>query len=94
MIQETDSGFLFTYAKEYLDNPAARPIGFNFPLRSGPFESKKLFPFFVGLIPEGWYLEIAAKTLKVDPEDSFGMLLATAGHTIGAVSVQGLEYSI
>jgi len=87
VLEETNSGFRFLYDADYLKNPGARPIGFSFPLKYEPYESEKLFPFFEGLIPEGWYLEIASKTLKVDPEDRFGLLLATAGHTIGAVSV-------
>lgn len=86
-LEETASGYRFVYDGEYLRNSQARPIAFSFPLRAEPFESEKLFPFFEALVPEGWYLEIASKTLKADPEDRFGLLLATASHTIGAVSI-------
>jgi serine/threonine-protein kinase HipA len=48
------------------------------PLRHEPYESPAFFPFFEGMLPEGWYLDIVSKTLKVDPEDRFGLLLATA----------------
>jgi serine/threonine-protein kinase HipA len=61
------------------------------PLRQEPYESAAFFPFFEGMIPEGWYLDIVSKTLKVDPEDRFGLLLANASHTIGAVSVLPCE---
>ena len=87
VLEESAVGYRFIYHAEYLKNPKARPIAFSFPLRTEPFESEKLFPFFEGLIPEGWYLAIAAKTLKADTEDRFGLLLATASHTIGAVSI-------
>lgn len=30
------------------------PVSFSVPLRPEPFEDKRLFPFFDGLIPEGW----------------------------------------
>ena len=50
---------------------------------------KELFPFFKGLLPEGWYLNIVSVTQKVDSKDSFGVLIGTAGtDTIGAVTVR------
>jgi serine/threonine-protein kinase HipA len=52
-----------------------------------PYESERLFPFFAGLIPEGWLLDLTSRTLKIDPENAFGILLATGGECIGAVSV-------
>jgi len=51
------------------------------------YESASLFPFFLGLIPEGWLLDIASRTLKIDPDNAFDMLLATCGDCIGAVKV-------
>ena len=53
------------------------PISVTLPLRNEPYESEDLFPFFQGLLPEGWYLEIVASTLKIDKEDDYGILLAT-----------------
>lgn len=90
---ESELGYDFRYDERYVEDPTARPISFSFPLINSEqvFRSPSLFPFFDGLIPEGWYLEIASKTLKVDPQDRFGMLLATANHTIGAVTVKPAE---
>jgi serine/threonine-protein kinase HipA len=47
-----------------------------------------LQPFFDGLIPEGWLLEIAEKNWKLDARDRMGILLATCQDCIGAVSVE------
>jgi serine/threonine-protein kinase HipA len=59
------------------------------PPREEPYESKELFSFFKGLLPEGWYLNIVSATQKVDSKDSFGVLIGTAGtDTIGAVTVR------
>ncbi len=79
-------GYRFTYDPEYVVDGWA--VSLSLPLRVEPFESASLFSFFVGLIPEGWYLEIVTRTVKVDPSDIFGLLLATCGDCIGAVSVR------
>ena len=88
VLEEPDHGFRFSYHEDYLKNPQARAISFSFPLRKEPFESPAFFPFFDGMIPEGWYLDIVSKTLKVDPGDRFGLLIANASHAIGAVTVR------
>jgi serine/threonine-protein kinase HipA len=46
-----------------------------------------MFPFFDGLIPEGWLLNIAEKNWKLRPRDRMGLLLACCKDCIGAVSV-------
>ena len=58
------------------------------PLQAAPFESRELFPFFAGLVPEGWYLRIVAPTIKVDETDTFGLLMHTCEDCIGAVSIR------
>ena len=86
-IIETSTGYIFEYNKEFLKKNT--PISLSLPLREEPYKSKELFPFFKGLLPEGWYLDIVAATQKIDREDSFGDLLSTAsGDTIGAVTVR------
>ncbi len=87
LIERTDSGYRFTYDQEYLSVMEAQPVSLTLPLREEPYESEALFPFFLGLIPEGWLLDITSRTLKIDPENSFEILLATGGDCIGAVTV-------
>lgn len=88
LIEETDTGYRFTYDPEYLTLPDARPVSLTLPLSASPFESKTLFPFFDGLIPEGWLLDIVSRSWKVDTRDRFGLLLVCCRDTIGAVSVE------
>lgn len=84
---ETDAGFVFQYTEEFLKRNI--PISISLPPRKESFRSAELFPFFKGLLPEGWYLDIVSATQKVDAADSFGVLLSTAGvDTIGAVTVR------
>ena len=52
-VEERESGYRFTYDPGFA--ASGRSIAVSFPLRSEPFESAGLFPFFEGLLPEGWY---------------------------------------
>lgn len=88
IIEETDAGYRFTYDPEYLALPDARPVSLTMPLAARPFESMTLLPFFDGLIPEGWLLDIVSRNWKVDTRDRFGLLLVCCRDTIGAVSVE------
>lgn len=78
--------YRFTYDPSYLES--GEPISLTLPLHAEPHESETLFPFFAGLVPEGWYLGIVAPTLKVDEQDTFGLLLETCGECVGAVHLQ------
>jgi len=86
-LTETKDGYIFEYNKEFLKKNI--PISMSLPLREEPYASKELFPFFKGLLPEGWYLDIVSATQKVDSKDSFGVLLSTTSvDTVGAVTVR------
>ena len=85
-LTELPDGYRFVYDESYLaDGPA---ISLTLPLQAEPFESETLFPFFAGLVPEGWYLHIVSPTIKVDEHDTFGLLMKTCGDCIGAVSLR------
>ena len=62
-------------------------ITFTMPVTDKPYIEKRLFPFFEGLIPEGWLLDIASKNWKININDRIGLLLACCQNCIGAVSV-------
>ncbi|QQR79398.1 MAG: HipA N-terminal domain-containing protein [Deltaproteobacteria bacterium] len=91
VLEQAVEGFRFTYEVSYLQAPSAQPISLSLPLQAESFLSKELFPFFDGMIAEGWLLDITSRVLKIDTEDRFGLLLATASHTIGAVTVKEVE---
>ena len=91
VIQETDEGYSFTYEKEYLDNVNAEPISQTLPLASSTYQSKTFFPFFDGLIPEGWLLDIAEKNWKIPRRDRMGLLLTLCKDCIGAVSISNIS---
>jgi serine/threonine-protein kinase HipA len=91
VLEEFEHCYRFTYRPDYLQSPAAMAVSWSLPLRPEPFEDKRLFPFFDGLVPEGWLLEIAERTWKLDPRDRMGLLLACCRDCIGAVGVVPLE---
>lgn len=88
---EGDSGYSFSYDKEYLENLNPKPISLTLPISDNTYHSNVLFPFFDGLIPEGWLLEIGEKHWKLNPRDRFELLINLCRDTIGAVSVYPME---
>lgn len=87
LLAEDENGYTFTYDTHYLASINAEPISLTFPLTSETFRSNVLFPFFDGLIPEGWLLDIASHNWKVNPNDRMGLLLACCKDCIGAISI-------
>ncbi|MGB6151635.1 MAG: HipA N-terminal domain-containing protein [Pricia sp.] len=92
LLTETDDGeYSFQYDEVYIQTCPEDFITFTMPVRSAPYIDKRLFPFFEGLIPEGWLLQIATKNWKLNPNDRMGLLLACCQNCIGAVSVQPIN---
>ena len=90
MVEETEDGYSFAYDSGYLEanGPA---VSLTIPLQEEPFFSETLFPFFDGLIPEGWLLSVVTRNWKLDPEDRFGLLLVSCEDSIGDVSVKNAD---
>jgi serine/threonine-protein kinase HipA len=89
ILTETDGGeFTFVYNTDYIQNYPQQFITFTMPVSENLYTEKRLFPFFEGLIPEGWLLEIASKNWKINRNDRMGLLLACCNNCIGAVSIK------
>lgn len=84
---EDENGFTFEYDAAFLALEDAEPISLTLPLTGRPYKDTVLFPFFDGLIPEGWLLEIAEKSWKLNRLDRMSLLLVCCKDCIGAVSV-------
>lgn len=88
VLVETNEGeYIFTYDEEYVNYYPDQFLTFTMPVRKETYHSQRLFPFFEGLIPEGWLLNIALKNWKLNPNDRMGILMACCRNCIGAVSV-------
>lgn len=89
-LSEATGGYTFEYDPEFLKKNIS--IAVSLPARAEPYRSKELFPFFRGLLPEGWYLDIVSQTQKIDSKDYFGLLIGTASmDTAGSVTVQKVD---
>jgi len=86
-LTQDETGYNFIYDTKYLDSKNPEPVSLTLPLQETQYNSKILFPFFDGLIPEGWLLHIAEKNWKLNPRDRKGLLMACWKEFIGAVSV-------
>lgn len=89
ILTETDDGeYTFIYNDEYILKYPGQFLTFSMPVGNKEYRDKRLFPFFDGLIPEGWLLDIAAKSWKINLNDRMGLLLACCRNCIGAVGVK------
>ena len=93
ILTEEEAGYEFKYLPEYLASESAIPVSLTLPLSDKPYRDKVLFPFFDGLIPEGWLLDIAEQSWKISVRDRFSLLLACCKDCIGNVSVTPIEES-
>lgn len=87
IIAETDEGYTFSYNTDYLQKDKALSVSLTLPLSDTEYRSTILFPFFDGLIPEGWLLNVVSKNWKIDQKDRFGLLLSVCKDCIGDVSI-------
>ncbi|MCE3009534.1 MAG: HipA N-terminal domain-containing protein [Proteobacteria bacterium] len=87
IIEQKEGLYSFAYDEDYLKSENAKPVSLTLPLRNEPFEQKTMIPFFDGLIPEGWLLNIITDNWKINPRDRMGLLLLACKDCIGDVSV-------
>ena len=88
LTQNDDGVFVFCYDDAYLSNENSKPISLTLPKSQKQYESNILFPFFDGLIPEGYLLELALKKYNLSNNDRMSLLLKTCRNPIGIVSIK------
>lgn len=94
IVTENNEGeYIFQYDERYIREHSLEFITFTMPVTDKPYTDKRLFPFFEGLIPEGWLLDIASKNWKINQNDRMGLILACCRNCIGAVSVEPMQDS-
>ena len=88
LLSETEFGYEFKYDEKYILLDNSSPVSLTMPIQIEPFISKTLFPFFDGIIPEGWLLDVVVNNWKINKNDRFGILLVACNDCIGNVSVR------
>lgn len=84
---ESRSEVAFAYDDAYRAAPGAVPVSLTLPLDGGPWTTTGLHPYFAGLLPEGWLRTLAHAKLRVDENDTFGLLVATGIDCVGATEI-------
>ena len=91
VLTEDDGEYRFCYGEAYLAREDAQPVSLTLPLQVEPFVSPVLFPFFDGLIPEGWLLDVALRNTDISILDRMSLLLLCCKECIGSVSVVAID---
>ena len=87
VLTENDSGYEFRYLPEYLSLDSAKAVSLTLPLQDEAYKSTVLFPFFDGLIPEGWLLDVALRNTDISILDRMSLLLTCCRDCIVAISI-------
>ena len=87
IITESEEGYTFEYDKAYLNMDGATALSPTMPLTDETYVKEMMFPVFDGLIPEGWLLDIAQSSWKIDARDRMSLLLACCKDCIGDIGV-------
>ena len=87
LLTEDGGEYRFCYDSTYLQRDNAMPVSLTLPLQTEAFVSPVLFPFFDGLIPEGWLLDVALRNTDISILDRMSLLLLCCKDCIGSVSV-------
>ena len=92
ILSQTDLGdFNFKYVDTFLLDENETEISLTFPKSKKEFIAKTLFTFFYNMLSEGANKSIQCQTLRIDENDAFGLLIATAhSDTIGAITIKGI----
>ncbi len=89
LIEENRTQYIFRYDERYFVDDSYAAISLTLPKTQQEYRSGFLFPFFLNMLSEGLNRDLQSILLKIDEEDHFGLLAATAQvDSIGAVTVK------
>jgi serine/threonine-protein kinase HipA len=90
LIEENRKQFVFKYDKNYFDDSQMPAISLTLPKSQQEYTSEVCSLSF-NMLSEGVNRKLQSTQLRIDEDDSFGLLMATAqSDTIGAVTVKPL----
>ncbi|MEM9329295.1 MAG: HipA N-terminal domain-containing protein [Bacteroidota bacterium] len=88
LTESDDRTYAFVYDDSWFYDPKKPAISLTLPKAQQRYESKLLFPFFFNMLSEGVNRQLQSRTLQLDENDHFGLLLAISQNDgIGAVSI-------
>lgn len=91
LTEQNTKSYSFRYTDSYYTDPTKPAISLTLPKSQQEYQADHLFPFFFNMLSEGVNRQLQSRVWKIDEEDDFGLLAATARYdTIGAVTVKPL----
>jgi HipA-like protein len=92
LTEESRQHYIFRYDDAYFNSPEMPAVSLTLPKTQQQYSSLFLFPFFFNMISEGVNRKLQSIQLRIDENDHFGLLMATAQcDTIGAITVKPAE---
>lgn len=92
LTEEHRQRYVFRYDDNYFNDSSKPGISLTLPKTQQEYCSDCLFPFFFNMLSEGVNRKLQSKLLRIDEEDHFGLLAATAQYdTVGAITVKSME---
>jgi HipA-like protein len=89
LTEENRQHYVFKYDDKYFNDASKAAISLTLPKTQKEYSSEFLFPFFFNMLSEGVNRKLQSTQLRIDEEDNFGLLAATAQYdTIGAITVK------
>jgi HipA-like protein len=89
LTEENRKHYVFRYDDHYFNDSSKPAISLTLPKSQQAYSSSFLFPFFFNMLSEGVNRKLQCTQLRIDEDDNFGLLLATAQYdTIGAITVK------
>ena len=89
LTEENRQRYVFRYDDNYFNDASKPGISLTLPKTQKKYSSEFLFPFFFNMLSEGVNRKLQSTQLRIDEEDDFGLLAATAQYdTIGAITVK------
>ncbi|MBS1666372.1 MAG: HipA N-terminal domain-containing protein [Bacteroidetes bacterium] len=92
LTEKNRSEYVFRYDDAYYTDINKPAISLTLPKSQQEYTDAVLFPFFFNMLSEGVNRQLQSRLLKIDEQDNFGLLAATAQYdTIGAITVKPIE---
>jgi serine/threonine-protein kinase HipA len=89
LTEENRKSYIYRYDDAYFNDSSKVAISLTLPKTQQEYKSEFLFPFFFNMLSEGVNKKLQITQMKIDEDDSFGLLMATAQYeTIGAITIK------
>ena len=89
LTEESRQQYIFEYDVNFFNDPSKPAVSLTLPKTQSEYKSEFLFPFFFNMLSEGVNRKLQSTQMRIDEDDSFGLLAATAQYdTIGAITVK------